>query len=89
MTYEEVLEAIKTRDYNDMHKPVGALKIAEDAIVIDTTHLTIGQVKGKVKDIIFDKNNNIYNNKAEMLRRLYVACSRTRHKLYICYGKAE
>ena len=55
MTYEEVLEAIKTRDYNDMHKPVGALKIAEDAIVIDTTHLTIGQVKGKVKDIIFDK----------------------------------
>ena len=55
MTYEEVLEAIKTRDYNDMHKPVGALKIAEDAIVIDTTYLTIGQVKGKVKDIIFDK----------------------------------
>ena len=30
-------------------------KIAEDAIVIDTTYLTIGQVKGKVKDIIFDK----------------------------------
>ena len=55
MTYEEVLEAIKTRDYNDMHKPVGALKIAEDAIVIDTTHLTIGQVKGKVKDVILDK----------------------------------
>ena len=27
MTYEEVLEAIKTRDYNDMHKPVGALKL--------------------------------------------------------------
>ena len=30
-------------------------KVAEDAIVIDTTYLTIGQVKGKVKDIIFDK----------------------------------
>lgn len=58
MTYEEVLEAIKTRDYNDMHKPVGALKIAEDAIVIDTTHLTIGQVKGKVKDVILDKRED-------------------------------
>ena len=39
-----------------------------------------------VKTAITDKNGNIYTNKAEMLRRLYVACSRTRHKLYICYG---
>ena len=55
MTYEEVLEAIKLRDYNDMNKQVGALKIAEDAIVIDTTHLTIGQVEEKVKEIIISK----------------------------------
>lgn len=38
-----------------MHKPVGALKIAEDAIVVDTTHLSIGQVKEKVKEIILEK----------------------------------
>ena len=55
MTYEEVLEAIKLRDYNDMNKQVGALKIAEDAIVIDTTHLTIGQVEEEVKEIIISK----------------------------------
>ena len=55
MNYEEVLEAIKLRDYNDMNKQVGALKIAEDAIVIDTTHLTIGQVEEKVKEIIISK----------------------------------
>ncbi len=55
MTYEEVLEAIKTRDYNDMNKPVGALKIADDAIVIDTTKLSIKQVKEQVKEIIFNK----------------------------------
>lgn len=58
-----------------------------------TSHRSQGSTYDNVfvdmKDIIFDKNNNIYNNKAEMLRRLYVACSRTRHKLYICYGKAE
>lgn len=52
MAYEEVLEAIKVRDYNDMNKKVGALKIADDAIVIDTTELTIEQVKEKVKEII-------------------------------------
>lgn len=55
MTYEEVLEAIKTRDYNDMNKPVGALKIADDAIVLDTTNLNIGQVVEEVKKIILEK----------------------------------
>lgn len=55
MTYEEVLEAIKTRDYNDMNKPVGALKIADDAIVIDSTKLSIEQVKEEVKQIILNK----------------------------------
>ena len=55
MTYEEVLEAIKTRDYNDMNKPVGALKIADDAIVIDSTRLSIEQVKEQVKEIILNK----------------------------------
>ncbi len=52
MTYEETLEAVKQRDYNDMHKPVGALKIAKDAIVVDTTKMTIEEVKNKVKEII-------------------------------------
>lgn len=51
-TFEETLEAVKKRDYNDMHKPVGALKIAEDAIVVDTTKMTIEEVKEKVKEII-------------------------------------
>lgn len=54
-TFEETLEAMKKRDYNDMHKPVGALKIAEDAIVVDTTNMTIEQVKEKVKEIILNK----------------------------------
>ena len=51
-TYEEVLENVKMRDYNDMHKKVGALKKAEDAIVVDSTNLTIDQVVEKVKNII-------------------------------------
>ena len=51
-TFKETLEAMKKRDYNDMHKPVGALKIAEDAIVVDTTNMTIEEVKEKVNNII-------------------------------------
>lgn len=52
MTYEEVLENVKIRDYNDMHKPYGALKKAEDSVVIDSTNLTIEEVVEKIKEII-------------------------------------
>lgn len=52
MSYEEVLENIKRRDKNDMEKEVGALKIADDAIVIDTTNLTIKEQEEKLSEII-------------------------------------
>lgn len=54
MTYEEVLENVKMRDYNDMHKPYGALKKAEDSIAIDSSNLTIEEVVKKVIKIIKD-----------------------------------
>lgn len=40
-----------------------------------------------VNDIVFDKNGNPYTNRDELLRRLYVACSRASHELILCYGK--
>ena len=51
-TYEEVLENVKMRDYNDMHKKVGALKKANDAIIIDSTSLTIDQVVENIKNVV-------------------------------------
>ncbi len=51
-TYEEVLQNVKMRDYNDMHKKVGALKKAEDAIIVDSTNLTIEEVVRKIKNEI-------------------------------------
>ena len=44
---------MNTNKFTDLQNE--AFKLHYDAIVIDTTYLTIGQVKGKVKDIIFDK----------------------------------
>ncbi len=52
MTYEEVYENIKKRDENDKSKEIGALKVAEDSIVVDTTNLTIDEVVEKIIDII-------------------------------------
>ena len=55
MTYEEVLKNIQIRDKNDKEKEIGALKIADDAFYVDTTNLTIEEVKEKVKQIIEEK----------------------------------
>lgn len=40
-----------------------------------------------VNDITFDKRGMIYTNKDELLRRLYVACSRASNKLILRYGQ--
>ena len=48
LSYETILNEIKKRDKNDIEKPVGGLKIANDAIIIDTSYLTIMQVCEKV-----------------------------------------
>lgn len=59
MTYEEVIENIKKRDENDKAKEIGALKKAEDSIVVDTTSLTIEQVVEKIIEIIKNKNSKL------------------------------
>ena len=40
-------------------------------------------------DMIYNKNNRIYTNTQELLRRLYVACSRAKKKLILCYNKYD
>lgn len=57
-TYDEVYETIKIRDENDVKKEYGALKIADDAIIIDSTHMTIEEVYEKIKEIIELKLTN-------------------------------
>ncbi len=52
-SYEMVLKQIIERDFIDRNKKVGALRIADDALYIDTSHLTIGQVCEKVLSAIF------------------------------------
>lgn len=52
MSYEEIYESIKARDYNDMHKEVGSLMRTEDQIYIDSTNMTIDEVADKVIRIV-------------------------------------
>lgn len=52
VTYEEIYEAIKTRDYNDTHREFGALMRTEDQVYIDSTELTIDEVVDAMMKII-------------------------------------
>lgn len=51
-TYDEVLETMKKRDYNDMNKKVGALIKADDAIYVDSTNLTIQEVVDTMEEYV-------------------------------------
>lgn len=55
-----------------------------------TAHKSQGSTYNTVfvdlNDMVFDKNGRIYNNQDDLLRRLYVACSRAKHELIIGYG---
>ena len=59
ISYEQVLEEIKQRDYNDMHRDVAPLKQAEDAVLLDTTAMTIEEVKQKLKALIDETEKSI------------------------------
>ncbi len=53
--YETVLEDIKVRDYKDSHRAIAPLKMANDAIEVDTTNLTIDEVCNRIIQIINER----------------------------------
>ena len=55
ITYEEVLESIKQRHLLETQREISPLRKAEDAVLVDTTNLTIPEVKEKVLEIIKGK----------------------------------
>lgn len=52
VTYEQILADINKRDYDDMHREVAPLKRAEDAKLLDTSDMTIEEVKTALKAMI-------------------------------------
>lgn len=55
ISYEEVVKNIQLRDKTDREKEIGALKIAEDAVYIDTSNMSIEEEADAVKQIIIKK----------------------------------
>lgn len=44
ITYEAVLEDLNKRDYQDTHREIAPLKQADDAVLLDTTHMSFDEV---------------------------------------------
>ncbi len=59
ISFEQVLEEINQRDYNDMHREIAPLKQAEDAILVDTSSLTLEQSVNEIYNTI---NNKLHGN---------------------------
>ncbi len=55
VTFEQVEAEIAHRDDMDMHRATGALRRAEDAVLINTEGLTIPQALAEVEKVVRDK----------------------------------
>ena len=53
--YEDVLADLNQRDYNDMHRETAPLKVADDAVIADTTELDFEQSCALITKIIKEK----------------------------------
>ncbi len=51
-SYEEILTAMKRRDAYDSSRAAAPLKPADDAIIIDSTHLDVAQVIARVQQLM-------------------------------------
>ena len=54
---DDIIKSIEFRDYNDMHKPVGALKRTPEQIYIDSTNMTIDEVVTEIINCIQKDTN--------------------------------
>ncbi len=57
VSYEETLEDIRQRDYNDTHRKLNPLAKADDAVAVDTTDMTIDEVAAAILERI-DQNHD-------------------------------
>lgn len=52
---EDIKKGIETRDYQDMNRDIAPLKQAEDAVLIDSSDMTIAEVVDKIIDLTKEK----------------------------------
>ncbi len=56
VSYEVILKQLKVRDDQDSKREIAPLKPAEDAIVIDTTKVTVEEVVGRIIELVEERS---------------------------------
>lgn len=49
--YNTLLDEIKQRDYNDSHRAAAPLKAAPDAVLLDTSDMTLEKVVDRITEL--------------------------------------
>ena len=55
VTYQEVLDDLRVRDYNDSHREIAPLKPAEDSVIVNTTDMTLEESINKIVETVEEK----------------------------------
>lgn len=55
--FEEILKEVNARDWQDMHREADPLRVAEDAVVVDTTELSFDESVEKIIRLVEGKRN--------------------------------
>ena len=53
--YDTIFRELQDRDYRDMHRDIAPLKQAEDAVLVDTSDMTIEEVADRILEIYREK----------------------------------
>lgn len=56
--YNDVLEEMIQRDYQDSHRAIAPLKQADDAVLVDTSEMNLDQVLDTLETIVKEKTGN-------------------------------
>lgn len=65
-SYETILNDIKVRDYKDSHREISPLVKADDAILVDTTSMTIEEVCNTIISIVCERMDKMENKEMSM-----------------------
>lgn len=62
ISLEETLEEIKTRDFKDSTREISPLKKADDAVLVDSSNMTIEEVVERIINLVNERGSNKMSN---------------------------
>ncbi len=62
ISFEETLEEIKTRDFKDSTREISPLKKADDAVLVDSSNMTIEEVVERIINLVNERGSNKMSN---------------------------